>query len=284
MELQLILDCKTRWSTLAEMIKRFVKLKTAVRKALLDLKAPVSITDDEIGNLEEISNVLDPIKSAVDVLGCRNASLLTADVTIDVLFRKLMKINSGLSRTMLAALTTRVSERRGALYGVMQYLHNGSTSRQNELFVAISRKEIQLTIEMINSRLYAESENNNVGDDDDGDDISEIESVLGDSDEGNMKDQYFEAIQRTLNRKPEHRKLSVKSMISKEMTMFENGGERGKYLERAYKCVLSIPPSSIEAERSFSAAGIICTKLRSRLNDTTLSTILLLRAHFKKTK
>lgn len=267
------------------MIKRFLKLKTAVRKALLDLKESETLTDGEIADLEEIGYVLNHIKSAVEVIGCRNASLLTADVTIEMLFGKMEKLNTALSRTMLAALTKRVSERRTGLYGVMHYLHYGSTARQNEVFGATNRKEVQSTIEAINSRLFDESDIVDVdvdGDDGDCRDDSDIESVHDDSDEGDMKDKYYQAIQRTLNKKPEHQKSSVKSIISKEMIMFEKGGERGKYLERAYKCLLTIPPSSIEAERSFSSAGVICSKLRSRLDDKTLSTILFLRAHFKK--
>ena len=36
-ELSLVLDCKTRWSSMYEMIERFICLKKCISKALLDL-------------------------------------------------------------------------------------------------------------------------------------------------------------------------------------------------------------------------------------------------------
>ena len=41
----------------------------------------------------------------------------------------------------------------------------------------------------------------------------------------------------------------------------------------------SIPPSSVEAERAFSAAGLFATKLRGRLSDESLNMLAVLRAH-----
>lgn len=259
------------------MIKRFTKLKTAVRKSLLDLKESDTFADSEISHLEELSNVLYPIKSAVEVIGCRNASLLTADVTLKILFNTMDKMDTLLSRTMLQALTKRVTERRTSLYSVLHYLHNGNGTNAcgNAVFGGVSRKDIQATVEMINRRLYIDDID--VGEESVVD--SDSEFVLDEPEDGDIKDQYFQAIQRTLNQKPHQQKCSI---ITKEMIIFEKGGQRGKYLEQAYKSLLTIPPSSIEAERSFSAAGIICSKLRSQLGDSTLSTILLLRAHFKQ--
>jgi hypothetical protein len=43
----------------------------------------------------------------------------------------------------------------------------------------------------------------------------------------------------------------------------------------------TIPPTSVEAERAFSAAGVLCTKTRSRLSDTSLDTLCFLRSYFR---
>ena len=40
-------------------------------------------------------------------------------------------------------------------------------------------------------------------------------------------------------------------VIRQEMTLFENGGNRGRYLKLVYDYLLSIPPTSVEAERAF---------------------------------
>jgi len=71
-------------------------------------------------------------------------------------------------------------------------------------------------------------------------------------------------------------------VIRQEMTLFENGGTRGRYLQLAYDYIMSIPPTSVEAERAFSAAGIVCSRLRTRLGDETLDSLCFLRSYFQK--
>jgi len=51
------------------------------------------------------------------------------------------------------------------------------------------------------------------------------------------------------------------------MAVFETSGKRGQCLDKLYNYVLTVPPTSVEAERAFSAAGVLCTKLRSQLED-----------------
>lgn len=70
--------------------------------------------------------------------------------------------------------------------------------------------------------------------------------------------------------------------IKKELSLFDNGRARGHHLELVYKYLLSIPPTSVEAERAFSAAGYIGNKLRSRLRDDTLDALLFLRLYIFK--
>jgi len=70
--------------------------------------------------------------------------------------------------------------------------------------------------------------------------------------------------------------------IKAEMAVFTSSGQRGRCLEQAYQYLLSIPPTSVEAERAFSAAGVLCTKLRSRLDDKTLDTLCFLRSYYKR--
>ena len=66
-------------------------------------------------------------------------------------------------------------------------------------------------------------------------------------------------------------------VIRQEMTLFENGGNRGRYL-LVYDYLLSIAPTSVEAERAFSASGLICSMLRTRLGDETLDALCFLRS------
>jgi hypothetical protein len=36
------------------------------------------------------------------------------------------------------------------------------------------------------------------------------------------------------------------AMVKKEMSLFENGGVRGRYLESVYQYLLTVPPTSVE--------------------------------------
>ena len=83
---------------------------------------------------------------------------------------------------------------------------------------------------------------------------------------------------------PETQTSNLMSIIKKEMHLFENGGNREHNLELVYQYLLSIPPTSIEPERAFSAAGYLGSKIRSRLNDQTLNALLYLRAYFQTKK
>jgi hypothetical protein len=73
------------------------------------------------------------------------------------------------------------------------------------------------------------------------------------------------------------------SAIKAEMAVFANSGHRGPLLQQAYDHLITIPPTSVEAERAFSAAGLICNKLRSRLGDATVDTLAFLKAYYRDT-
>lgn len=70
-------------------------------------------------------------------------------------------------------------------------------------------------------------------------------------------------------------------VIRTEMSLFEGGGQRGLHLDMAYNCLLTIPPSSVESERAFSSAGVMCSKLRTRMSDSVLDDLLFTRSYFK---
>ncbi|CAK9796334.1 hypothetical protein ANTQUA_LOCUS727 [Anthophora quadrimaculata] len=72
-------------------------------------------------------------------------------------------------------------------------------------------------------------------------------------------------------------KSVISKTIQREINLFKDEGFRGKYLEK----VVTVPPTSVDAERAFLTAGNFCTKLRSRLNDSTVDALCFLRSHFK---
>ena len=57
--------------------------------------------------------------------------------------------------------------------------------------------------------------------------------------------------------------------IKKEMALFATTGHRGRCLQQAFNYLMTDPATSVEAETAFSAAGILCYKLRSSLGNNT---------------
>ena len=50
---------------------------------------------------------------------------------------------------------------------------------------------------------------------------------------------------------------AITNAIKAEMAVFANSARRGRHQETVYNYQMSIPPTSVEAERAFSAAGAV---------------------------
>jgi len=73
---------------------------------------------------------------------------------------------------------------------------------------------------------------------------------------------------------------NVLTHIKNEMTFYEATKECPKVLKSLKSCLNSLPPSSVEAERCFSAAGLFVSKLRSSLSDEMIDSLCFTRSYF----
>lgn len=124
-ELPLILDCKTRWSSLFQMVERFYKLRNCVLKALIDVKSKVTFADEEMETVRTLMEILHPVKLAVEALCKADATLLTANTTLEFMLANIGGATV-LHDKMKQALKRRISERLPDLANVLQYLHDGT--------------------------------------------------------------------------------------------------------------------------------------------------------------
>ena len=69
--------------------------------------------------------------------------------------------------------------------------------------------------------------------------------------------------------------------LTQDFKLFEATKKRSERLEKLFQALLTTKPTSVESERSFSAGGSFCTKIRSRMNDNTLSALISLKQYFK---
>ena len=74
------------------------------------------------------------------------------------------------------------------------------------------------------------------------------------------------------------------SDIEQELILYHATGKRGICLDKLIQALYTIAPTSVEAERIFSAAGLYVTKLRSSLKDSSIENLLMLRSHFMNEK
>ncbi|GBM01429.1 hypothetical protein AVEN_236243-1 [Araneus ventricosus] len=81
-ELNLILDCRTRWNSLLAMIERFHKLKVFIDKALIDIGSDTTFSDLEWSKIKDPIESLQLFKLAVEAICRRDSTLLTAETTL----------------------------------------------------------------------------------------------------------------------------------------------------------------------------------------------------------
>lgn len=111
-ELNLMLDCPTRWNSLLAMLGRFNKLASSVQKSLIDLKLPNEMTDADYLVVQEIVSALEPITLTVEAICRRDISLIAAEAAIKFCIVDLGKKTSELAKTMAVSLESRMRERR----------------------------------------------------------------------------------------------------------------------------------------------------------------------------
>ena len=63
--LNMVLDCKTCWSLLVNMLEIIVQIKVPTQKALLDLNQGICFTDEDFALISSIVDALNPIKLAL---------------------------------------------------------------------------------------------------------------------------------------------------------------------------------------------------------------------------
>ncbi|GBM98945.1 hypothetical protein AVEN_265690-1 [Araneus ventricosus] len=120
------LDTKTRWNSLLAMLERFLEIKSANSKALIDIKEKQIFANLEFEILIVIIAGLKPEKIGLEKLYTRYATLLTAGDVFAFIFGELNQQNSEFVKNMKCALVQRISERQNAsLVGLMQYLKFG---------------------------------------------------------------------------------------------------------------------------------------------------------------
>lgn len=282
--LELVLDCKTRWSSLFFMLDRFILLRTCISKALIDINSDLFFSEDEWSKLVELKSCLEPLKLGVEALCRQDATLITAEATLRFMVKKLQEQSNCLSENLAAALQERIIERRSVeLTGTLLYLQdpNNLYHEAGDTFKMPKKSVVRATINKILRRILTNEANSK--DSNQVDNFSEVLQPEKPCENFSLKEE-LECELRKSSIGVSSSEFSADDLLTtirKEMSAFESSGSKGKYLTLADENLRTIKPTSVESERAFSAAGYLCNELRTRLSDGTIDTLCFLRSYFQ---
>lgn len=275
-ELNLILDCKTRWNSVEDMIGRFLAVKECVVSALNDIGSSYMWNEAEYPKLLELHKVLGPIRLAAEALGRRDANLLTSEGIFEFLLNELKNLNTEISLKLLYALEERIQERRQVeLATLLLYLQNpqniSSSAKKSSVLSLASKTEIIKLSGKILSRIFP---NSYVETDSDEEQIEESTHQSN----AFLKEAMEKSIHKFLEDPAE--KLTNPTTLKAEFSLFDATNKKTKNLDLLFDALKTIKPSSVATERVFSISGNIVSKIRTRLSHRSVDILCFLKSYF----
>ncbi len=109
----LILDVKTRWSSLYDMLCRFLELEKLVMFALIDLSmVKYVLSSKSIENLKTLCKYLELIKLRLLTISKRECNIEKADIVYSFIFDKLKNQDEKFCQDLLLKMKCRIESRR----------------------------------------------------------------------------------------------------------------------------------------------------------------------------
>ena len=287
-ELMLVLDCKTRWNSLYDMLDRFDTLKAAVHKALIDIgdKRIKMIDDNEYAVIPGLIRCLRVLKLGAEALCRRDSGLLEAEAALKFMLNALEREDSVTAHKLSDALKQRIRQRRSRAAKVLQSLHNKMSADGDwkDIFPSASRKEAQDLVMNMMGRMGEQMHDTEVG----------VDAEVMDTDDPEPAQSLQTMLQQALDevRTPESSQSSCASGINfsksdlmarairKELENLPVSGRTGM-VALSYNWLKCIVPTSVESERMFSTVGNIVTKVRSSLSDEAVDALCFLKSYYR---
>lgn len=264
--LNLLLDCKTRWKSTYIMTVRFALLKNEINESLKEL-GQTQLSDEHFQKLETMNRILRPAALVINELSKKDSNLLTAEGSISFLFEELSIIPHPLAAELINELQDKLLSRRNKqVVSLLYFLHNGVYAKKTKYLDYSSKDETKTFGEKLYGKLFQKQDQAEepVSSESEGEEASEPANKLK------------ESINRVLNVKKNQKPRTLKA----EFVLFENGSQRSMRMEKLYRALITIKPTSTASERSFSVSGLICTKIRNRMSPKMLHILVFLRYYF----
>ncbi|XP_073715766.1 uncharacterized protein [Misgurnus anguillicaudatus] len=296
-ELVLILDCRTRWNSLADMLDRYIVLHRPVTKTLIDINPALIITSEHLALIKQLSSCLKPVRMGIESLCKRDTTLIKADGIFFFMMDQLSKQETPLSQEMRDAIETRFTQRRQKnIVSLYRYLLDpgalvAKAARPTEIFGMPSRQMLVRTAKGLAERLFASHCHDEEREQESDGASSEVlrdaprptEEVT--ESERDLAFDLQQAISMTTKPASEEMKDGdFMTILNKEFSLFEATKRRPPHLQQLFDALSTIQATSVEAERAFSICGQFVTKIRNRLSAESIDALCFLKAHFQKNK
>ena len=286
-EFQMKIDCKTRWSSLNEMIKRFLRFVPEVEMATKNLKREWNFQEEDIVLLSQLSRALEVMAVAVNELSAKNVTLCSAEIIYKYTMDKLERQNTPIATELCEAFKKRINERRYAtLTHLMEYLRAPSylTTNKNSKDAfghkIVKKEVIDLGMNLV-GRLFSSEGVNSDDISMDSNNSSEMDSA--NNDEADSDELRNLIAQQTVVQMQEH---SFKN-LKEEFAFWDKNPNRSTQpdtLKKLLAALEGIPISSIEPEHVFSVAGSLVTKTRARLGDDSVDSLVFFKKYYNVNK
>lgn len=263
-EQQLKLDVKTRWNSMLKMVEVFIKLYDVTKEVLFEFGCETFIENLNLELLKSLVYSLKPVEVTINAISEKNSTLRTAYVAIKFLKETLAEQDSEISRMLLQNIDYYMNDRiNQEIMELMLSLWNLDKIPKNSIGLATN----------LMKRLFPTV--NNLDDDDAKND--NLVETINNNNEVTYEEQLKLRLQAS-STQPAHNDRYKK--LTQEFSLSKSNGELTENLKRLSDALSTIKPTSIDSERAFSVASNFCSKLRSKLSDKSLHTLVFLKYHF----
>jgi hypothetical protein len=253
---------------MVSMLRRFLEMKSCVANALEELGCEDMLpSKEELELISEVTDALEVVEVSVLALGRRDCNLVKADQILEFLLKNLNEQQGKVSKDLYETIFERIIERR------CQDVILPRSSKSD-----LAKKARDIHVHIFPSEELSLSENDTYNENE----VEEPPKKLSKSEELDLVLAMSERKSERVERGLASSNSDVLKCLKREIAVLEHTGDRPNNLERIYKALLTIPPTSVEAERSFSAVGLFVTKLCTSLNDETINMLCFIRSCLSK--
>ena len=267
------IPCKTRWNSWPKCMRRYRYNHEVIKRVLPNL----AIDNNEHGMVERYIDGVEPLVKFVPYLSDRKTTLFQSEIGLMKIFNDLKNINNGFSNILSDRLEQKILKRRNTL--LMQLAWSLWDPAFFTKTIDFYNKRINQDLIMSTAVDLIQRLTENVEQDLSTNPVQQtlLTSVLDGS---------FQEIGSKLETNSRHLARNMTSTLAETLNMeylnFQSTGIRSTNLEKLKNYLDSIPPTSIESERSFSDLGFMLTDKRNSLKDTTVDKIIIVRDFYRK--